>query len=120
VTTECTRLLPVVRDKCKMGGVEEVGAMLTTSIGIEECAYRLADLHRMSRVMLRNRKCVIGGFADRTAKLIEIEMTAQEMELYRRVSAYVQEQYNLAQAEENRALGFVMATFQRLLASSSH
>src|SRR5579883_973905 len=93
---------------------------LRTAVGIETYACRLMDLHRTGQVMIRNRKRVVGGFADRSASLIDIDMTPVEMELYQRVSAYVQEQYNLAQAEDNRALGFVMATYQRLLASSSY
>ena len=40
--------------------------------------------------------------------------------LYQDVTGYLREGYNQARAERNLALGFVMVTYQKMLASSSY
>ena len=49
-----------------------------------------------------------------------IEMTDAERELYRAVEAYISESYNMAAPTEKAAVGFVMTTYRRRLASSIH
>ena len=49
-----------------------------------------------------------------------IEMTDAERELYKAVEAYISESYNMAAPTEKAAVGFVMTTYRRRLASSIH
>lgn len=80
----------------------------------------LLERHLLTRVMLRNRKRVIGGFADREAMTITVQLTPAEEQIYGEIQNYVRMAYDFAQRENNLALQFTMVTFQRLLASSSH
>ena len=69
--------------------------------------------------MVRNRKAVVGGFQPRTAAIWQVEMTPEEHRAYWAATEYVQTGYARSQATKNNALGFLMATFQKLNASSS-
>ena len=75
--------------------------------------------HPFARTMIRNRKADIGGFTQRCPELILVDMTVSEEELYEDVSRYLRKQYNLAQAKNQRAIGFLMVTYLKMLASSS-
>ncbi len=76
--------------------------------------------HRLSRVMVRNRKRVVGGFMPRVAAVWEVELTDREHEAYWATTDYLRTGYARSRATKNNALGFLMATFQKLNASSSH
>lgn len=83
----------------------------------------IADLtgkHRLSQVMVRNRKSVVGGFMPRKAAIWEVTLTTPEEEAYAAVNQYVRTGYARSRTDRNNALGFLMATFQKLNASSSH
>ena len=75
--------------------------------------------HRLSEVLIRNRKKVVGGFMPRVAALWPVELTEQEREAYDAVSEYVRTGYARSRALKNNALGFLMVTFQKLNTSSS-
>ncbi len=73
---------------------------------------------RLSKVVLRRRKIEIGGFTKRFAKTIKSDLSPIEREFYDETTEYVKREYNLAQGFKNRAVGFVMVVFQKLLDSS--
>jgi superfamily II DNA or RNA helicase len=80
----------------------------------------LLSKHRLSEVMVRNRKAVVGGFQPRTAVVWPVEMTQAEWVAYEAIGHYVRSGYARAQAIKNNALGFLMSTFQKLGSSSSY
>lgn len=109
--------------------LEEIGATgssekkighLSVRSDREELMDALARRHPLSGALVRNRKAEIGGFSRREASLIPVSMELEELELYRDVTAYIQQGYNRAIAAKNMAVGFLMVTYQKMLASSSN
>jgi superfamily II DNA or RNA helicase len=80
----------------------------------------LVGKHPLGAALVRNRKAEVGGFTSREAVTVPVELDPDELQLYEEVTAYLREGYNRAQADKNMALGFVMVTYQKMLASSSH
>lgn len=76
--------------------------------------------HRLSRVLIRNRKKVVGGFTEREPKTVLVELTEEERQAYERVTDWVRSEYREAVAADNHAVGFAMVIFQQLLTSSRH
>ncbi len=76
--------------------------------------------HPFARTLIRNRKSDVGGFTQRHPELVVVELDPEEMELYEEVSSYLREQYNLAQAKKQKAIGFLMVTYLKMLSSSSN
>jgi ATP-dependent helicase HepA len=76
--------------------------------------------HRLSEVLIRNRKSVVGGFMSRQARVWPVPLTPQEREAYDAATEYVRSGYARSQALQNNALGFLMATFQKMNSSSSY
>ncbi len=75
---------------------------------------------KISPVLIRRTKAEIGGFTKRHASTVRFELYPEERELYDETTRYVVEEYNRAMQQENRAVGFVMTVFQKLLDSSSY
>ncbi|TGK11523.1 DEAD/DEAH box helicase [Leptospira fletcheri] len=73
---------------------------------------------KISKVLLRRRKVEVGGFTKRFAKTVKIELSPIERQFYDETTEYVRREYNLAMRTQNRAVGFVMIVFQKLLDSS--
>ncbi len=91
------------------------------SAGTEEreiLVNELADRHLLSEVMIRNRKAVVGGFMPRIASRWDVELTVEERTALEAVEDYVQYGFQLADGAGNSTFGFVMVTFQKLMASS--
>lgn len=80
----------------------------------------LEGQHRLSRVMVRNRKRVVGGFMPRVAAIWEVHLTEQEREAHDAVERYLMTGYARSKVTQNNALGFLMSTFQKMNASSSN
>jgi SNF2 family DNA or RNA helicase len=80
----------------------------------------LVSKHPIAGALVRNRKAEVGGFTQREARRIPVELDDDEQELYEDVTDYLRDGYNQARAERNIALGFVMVTYQKMLASSSY
>lgn len=97
-------------------GAARLGAAQTRKPLTEE----LLRKHKLSEVMVRNRKAVVGGFTVRKAVVWPVEMTAPEWDTYHAVSEYVRSGYARSRALNNNALGFLMVTFQKLSSSSSY
>jgi superfamily II DNA or RNA helicase len=74
--------------------------------------------HRLSQALVRNRKAEVGGFTKRVARRIPVEPTQVERELEADVLAYIQRQYRTMDGA-NSAIGLVLVTFRKLLASST-
>ena len=81
---------------------------------------RLAERHPLAGVLVRNRKSEIGGFSRREAHQVLVTLSAEEDELYYDITEYIRTSYNQAMAAKKLAVGFVMVTYQKMLASSSH
>lgn len=80
----------------------------------------LAELRdRLSSVLIRRTKKEVGGFTRRFARTVRFELYPEERALYDATTRYVVEEFNRAMQTENRAVGFVMTVFQKLLDSSS-
>ena len=75
--------------------------------------------HRLSEVMLRNRRAVVGGFMPRRAFRWELELSPLEAEIQDEMEAVIREGFDVAAAQQRNAVGFLMVTWQKLLASSS-
>jgi len=80
----------------------------------------LAELReKIGTVLIRRTKKEIGGFTKRHARTIRFELYPEERALYDATTRYIVEEFNRAVQAENRAVGFVMTVFQKLLDSSS-
>lgn len=97
---------------------EEIESLLDTSPGRTILTDDLHRHHRLSEVLIRNRKAVVGGFMPRVAVRWPVKMSDQEWEAYRATTEYVQSGYAMSRTTNNNALGFVMAIFQKLGCSS--
>ena len=84
---------------------------------LEVLAKELSDRHLLSEVLIRNRKAVVGGFMPRVAHRWEVELTSEERRALQAVEEYIQYSY-LAESSDGNVAGFVMATSQKLMASS--
>ncbi len=76
--------------------------------------------HPFARTMIRNRKADVGGFTKRDPQFILVQLDDDELELYQDITKYLRHQYNIAQESKQRAIGFLMVTYQKMLASSSN
>ena len=99
---------------------EATVAMLADDQERERLMDVLIDKHPLAGALVRNRKAEVGGFTPREAKRVPVELEDDELTLYHDVTGYLREGYNQARAERNLALGFVMVTYQKMLASSSY
>jgi len=75
---------------------------------------------KLDQVVIRRTKNEVGGFTKRFARTIRFDLYPDERSLYDETTRYVAEEFNRAMQSENRAVGFVMTVFQKLLDSSSH
>jgi superfamily II DNA or RNA helicase len=81
----------------------------------------LSTLRRkLDQAVIRRTKRDVGGFTGRHARTIRFDLYYDERFLYDETTKYVAEEFNRALQSENRAVGFVMTVFQKLLDSSSH
>jgi SNF2 family DNA or RNA helicase len=89
----------------------------------QEYCYENADTSalkdKLSEVLIRRTKRDVGGFTKRYASTIKFDLYPDERFLYEETTKYVVEEFNRALQTENRAVGFVMTVFQKLLDSSS-
>ena len=101
--------------------LDETEAQRRLSAGPESVkilAGELSNLHLLSAVMIRNRKAVVGGFMPRSAYRWEVDLTDEERTALEAVEEYVQNGFQMAEGANDSAVGFVMVTFQKLMASS--
>jgi len=105
----------------KLGFVpEDVLPRLGDAQSREALLTDLARRHPLADVMVRNRKReVLDGFQPRRPHTHVVEPTPLELELYEEISEYIRLSYNTAVKSKNRAVGFLMVAFQKMLTSSS-
>jgi SNF2 family DNA or RNA helicase len=114
------------------GAVEEHGKLLRDILGrissvadldddevLSTAMDGLVEKHPLVGVMVRNRKAELGGFAGREAFRSLVTLDVDELELYEDIATYLRESYNRAWASKQIAIGFLMVTYQKMLASSS-
>ena len=100
--------------------VSDIATLASTPEGNSQLTDELYQHHRLSEVMLRNRKAVVGGFMPRVAQIWPVEMNDPERTAYEAITNYVQSGYVLSRNLKNNALGLLMATFQKINSSSSY
>ena len=98
----------------------EGAALLSMDFERERVMDQLVAMHPLAEALVRNRKAEIGGFTSREAHTVPVTLEEDELALYEEITEYIRNGYNRAQAERNLALGFVMITYHKMLASSSH
>lgn len=76
--------------------------------------------HRLSDVLLRNRKAYVGGFVTREATRIPVKPTDAELELEDRTRQYIRRRYERALARGERTPAFALTTYEKMICSSSH
>ena len=86
--------------------------------GLEAISENLSDKHRLSEVMIRNRKAIVGGFMPRAARRWEVELSTEESVAMEALEDYVRFGYQFAEDANAKSMGLVMVTFQKLTASS--
>ncbi len=84
----------------------------------QEIIENLMDKHRLSEVLIRNRKALVGGFMPRTAYRWEVDLSPEERTALQAVEDYVRFGYQFAADTNANAIGFLMVIFQKLAASS--
>ena len=84
----------------------------------EEVCEELSRLHRLSEVLIRNRKKVVGEFMPRQATRWPVTLSPDEYKALEWVEAYVQYGFSLADETAKNAIGFAMTTYQKIMASS--
>ena len=82
-------------------------------------AGELRSLHRLSEVMLRNRRATVGGFMPRRAFRWETGLSDLEAGVQEQMQEIIEEGYRQARDQRRNAIGFLMTVWQKLLASSS-
>lgn len=97
---------------------DDLGAQLSDPSSRERIIDALAQKHPLADVLIRNRKSEVGGFITREASSFLVPLTDEEAHLYEEITEYCRFQYDLAVAAKNRAVGFLMVTYQKMLASS--
>ncbi len=85
----------------------------------EQIAERLRERHRLSEVLIRNRKKVVGGFMPRHANRWEVELTEAEKRVQRLMDGIFERGFARAAVKGQNTVGFQMVILQKLLASSS-
>ncbi|MEW6448801.1 MAG: SNF2-related protein [Bacillota bacterium] len=105
--------LELVAEKMENFSLETSASERASLIG------RVVRSHRLSRVMVRNRRRQVMDISySRRAAVVNVQLTAVEREIYQKVWEYVLYYYGLAERRSDQTGKFVMVTFQRLLASS--
>jgi superfamily II DNA or RNA helicase len=96
-------------------------ARLNDSSFREQLMDELVRKHPLAEVMVRNRRSEIrsGPSWKRVARKVLVEPTQEELDVYNDVSRYILYQYNQAQEEKQRAVGFLMVAYQKMLCSSA-
>lgn len=74
---------------------------------------------KLEKILIRRRKVEVGGFTRRIARTVRFDLSPEERAFYDATTEYVKREYNMAMSEKNRAVGFVMIVFQKLLDSST-
>jgi SNF2 family DNA or RNA helicase len=97
----------------------EDAAKLARTESAREIAARLRAHHRLSEVMIRNRKSQVATFQKRVAKRWEVHLSKDEDQVQQIMQGVFEEGWRLKEETNQNAVGFLMVILQKLLASSS-
>ena len=119
----------LVEDLTREGPVDELteraGVLLDQhptemeGLEIDELIGRLRERHRLSEVLIRNRRAVIGGFLPRRAFRWDVDITEEERAVQSEMDSIIADGYREAERTQRNAVGFLMVIWQKLAASSS-
>jgi superfamily II DNA or RNA helicase len=110
----------LIHDVARLLEIPEASAVeLLHEQGPLAVARSLRDRHRLSEVLIRNRKSVVQGFQPRSAYRWEVQLSPDELSVHQLMEAVLHRGFILAEETNQNAVGFLMVTFQKLLASSS-
>ncbi len=115
---ETAQTVEQVAEWLEMDALEVRGRLSAGQDELQEIADKLADKHRLSEVLIRNRKVLVGGFMPRTAFRWEVDLSPEERDALQAVEDYVRFGYQFAADTNANAIGFLMVIFQKLTASS--
>jgi SNF2 family DNA or RNA helicase len=128
-TVEQLEKEPLPKDEARLAELEEeVEKFLELEEGAgaellrnepQELGRRLRSLHRVSEVLIRNRKSVVGGFQPRRAVTWDVELSEREQRVHELMDGVFARGFARAKANRENAVGFQMVILQKLLASSS-
>ena len=110
--------LRVIQDIARFLDIEEGGAEALLEQGPVVVAQLLRGRHRLSEVMIRNRRSVVHGFQPRSAYRWEVTLSPEELRIHSLMGKIVARGFLLAEATNQNAIGFLMVILQKLLASS--
>lgn len=99
---------------------EELSRSLASESGRRDAVDRLSDSDVLAGLMVRNRKRVVGGFTQRRVTTVSVDITAEERDVYDEMWRYIRRGYHRSVEADDRTLGFLMITFQKLLTSSPY
>lgn len=91
---------------------------LRLDVNLGPIVERIAGIHPLADTLVRNRKSEIGGFAGRVAKSVPVELSSEERQLFHEIADYLRYEYGQAVESKQLAIGFLMVTYQKMLASS--
>ena len=118
------RVIQALRDPSSIPRRQLENAERRAALGLMRASTPLRHLvSRHTRELLRRyakEGMLDTAIADRKVEDHFIDMSEAERELYDAVEAYIRTTYNQAAAAEKAAVGFVMTTYRRRLASSVH
>jgi ATP-dependent helicase HepA len=84
----------------------------------DEILDRLGRQHRLTEILIRNRKATISGFMPRIATQWIVELTAEEKLVIEAIEDFIEEGHRRAQTSRSNAIGFLMTSYQKMMASS--
>ena len=103
------------------GWIETSEAEVTERIkseGVGGLCDELSAQHLVSEILIRNRKAIVGGFMPRRAHRWEVNLTPEERFALDCVEDHVAMGYATATAQKDNSIGFLMVTYQKMMASS--
>lgn len=106
------------RDLLSSVGVDDPEALAGRPERRAQVLDKLSERHPLAETMIRNRKSEIEGFAGRSARSILVELTSEELQLFDEIGEYLRNEFDMAMANKQNAIGFLMVAYQKMLASS--
>ena len=116
---ELTRQGPVVELTELAGALLDEHPTELEDLEVGELIGRLRERHRLSEVLIRNRRAVIGGFQPRRAFRLDVDITEDERAVQSEMDSIIADGYREAERTQRNSVGFLMVIWQKLAASSS-
>jgi SNF2 family DNA or RNA helicase len=98
----------------------QIDAVFESEVARDAMIERLMSKHLLSEVMIRNRKRQVGGFTRRVPRVVPVELSQDERKLFSALSVYLRSVYGRLDPDKRGFYGFLLAAYQKRLASSIH